>query len=377
MNTPRKKIKRTKSKPKIRLKVEEEVLASDLGGSKTKGILVRGDRIITSLHQVPTHAYKGPRMVSETVVSGYEAVLSEAGSRFSNVARYAVAIAAPTQDGRILHDSNLGNGDWKNWNFLRTMNDTLYHRTSLDWKGRGHIFNDGASSTYGIAYKLGPQCFRDSFAAFSVGTGVGGSVMLDGHLVSICEPGNSKRHYNWRRFIFGKGHGSKEEIRLEDVVSLLAVQRLLPKLYNKGLLTDRHPIIKLTPREHNETNDNLWLRRAKMVLKHASDCVRRGRMDDICVIIMALQADCLGEFLGTIMDIHGPHTIAIGGGIIDPDDVYAIFIEWWMELLTEKTKRSIGIPYIRDRVKLVKSPIGNKASAFGAALLSQGLTLAA
>jgi predicted NBD/HSP70 family sugar kinase len=347
----------------MKTKQQQLILTVDVGATTSKFLLVRNGKIVGKLLEKETVAKKGPEYLASEIITGFNILMGKHKIHWEDVSGLGIALPAPVRDGVVQYESNLGNTDWNGADFRKIFLRAMSEETEGQWSGALSVTNDGRAGVRGVCEILGKKAKTGTVLYYAVGSGVGGAPMIDGVPVIGYEPGQTGIHYSIKSFLATPG--LLEEQRLEDVVSLLAIARILPIYFRAGYIPIQHQIMLRGRLDENE--DEIWLRRAKCVLGAASKYVTQSQFLDFTVKIMAMQADCFGRYIATQIYSFNPHTIVIGGGVVDPRFTSRKFRNWWMKLLRKAIEGNVTMPYLK-RFKLVVSPIGDAASAYGVAL---------
>lgn len=149
-------------------------LGIDVGGTNIKSGLVADDGTVLARSSVSTDAPKGPEHGVAQMVSAVDQSLKQAGKSLQDVA--AVGLATPgTMDipkGMLLDPPNLPG--WNNFPVRQAIQDQLKRPTILQ--------NDANAAAYG-EYWAGSASKSDSLVFFTLGTGLGGGVIVDDTIV--------------------------------------------------------------------------------------------------------------------------------------------------------------------------------------------------
>jgi len=154
--------------------VSEVILGVDLGGTNVKTALVSRDREVLGKDTRPTQAEGGPEAVMAVMVEGIDAVLDAAGLSRSNVLAAGFGAPGPMnwQTGVIFSPPNLPG--WRNVPLAEEMRKRLGFPCFVD--------NDANVACYG-EYWLGAGQGVESMCLLTLGTGVGGGIVVLGQLL--------------------------------------------------------------------------------------------------------------------------------------------------------------------------------------------------
>lgn len=152
----------------------EVIVGVDLGGTNLKIAVVTRDRELLHKDSVPTDAEKGPDDVLSLIEQTVRDALSAAGHSLESTLAVGVGIPGPMnwQTGMVFSPPNLPG--WKNVPVGETLG-----------KGLGvpcYIDNDANVACYG-EFWMGAGRGTESMAVLTLGTGVGGGVVVFGQLL--------------------------------------------------------------------------------------------------------------------------------------------------------------------------------------------------
>jgi glucokinase len=155
------------------------IIGVDLGGTNTVvGVLPvdGGNGHMVALESRPTEAAKGAKFVVDRIVhmvnGAIEAVLSEHGGSRDDFAGIGIGSPGPLNraTGTIINTPNLG---WRNFPLRDLIANAVGLPAALD--------NDANCATYG-EWWLGAGKNVDNLVGFTLGTGIGGGIVLNGEI---------------------------------------------------------------------------------------------------------------------------------------------------------------------------------------------------
>ncbi|MBI3097950.1 MAG: ROK family protein [Planctomycetes bacterium] len=148
-------------------------LGLDLGGTAVKAGVVDDRGRVRGRSEVPTLASGGPRMVLDQMLGGAQEAVEAAGIRIGDCAGVGVGCPGPLDAARgIVHFAPNLPG-WKGVPLARWISRETGLRTILE--------NDANCAAWGEAW-IGAGRRARSFVLYTLGTGVGGGIVLDGRL---------------------------------------------------------------------------------------------------------------------------------------------------------------------------------------------------
>ena len=131
---------------------------------------------VRALHSQPTYAQRGPKFVVgrivEMVDSSIKQVLEEEGATRAAIVGVGIGSPGPLdrETGVVINTPNLG---WRNFPLRDLVGNALHLPATLD--------NDANCATYG-EWWLGAGRDVDTLVGFTLGTGIGGGIVLNGEI---------------------------------------------------------------------------------------------------------------------------------------------------------------------------------------------------
>ena len=343
-------------------------VGADIGGNKILVVLMEDGRILNEFQEFPTRGKLGPAIVLKDVFRAVRKSLKQYGLEWRGVEGFGITVPAPCHNGVVLDQANLKNPEWCGFDMSTAALNLARSVCGVAFDGPVVLLNDAAAALKGSAKLLGKKCLEGSVFGLFVGTGIGGSLMVNGALIDAqgggTEPGHCEIAFDVSTR-FGLTGGIEVRQR-EHFASLGGIQRLVPNLIASGGIAEGHSI--LLPRRKREQESDHLNRCCKAVLSAASLAVAERRMDDVAVEIMRVQAEVLGQFIATQVMIQRPHTIVIGGGVTEKNKTSPEFRRWFLRTLLKAIRSKITLKAHQTGFRVVIPPIGDQAAAFGAAL---------
>lgn len=306
----------------------------DIGGTNIAAGIVDDSLAITHRITEPFQWETHPGALAETIARMARFLLKNAGAPASP---FSIGIAVPgsldAKAERVLHAYNLGLHDVP----LRAQVQAHFPKAPV------FLVNDADAAAlaelYGGAF-VGASCA----VLFTLGTGVGGGIILGGKL--------------WRG---GMGHGVELGHTMLDYSGALCSCGL------RGCVETRCAATALI-RDARETlaqgERGLLFERtagdaAKVDAKLVIDCARAG--DPSASAVFARFVDALGSAVVSVIHLLDPAVIAIGGGVsLAGDFLFAPLVE----NVREKC-------FYDDFARIVPARFGNDAGILGAAMLGR------
>lgn len=288
-------------------------LGLDLGGTNIKIVVLakNGDESeIVSKDSVETGAADGPDAVTDNIIDAGRVAMATADI---DTLGLGVPGHFDRDTGRVLLFPNLP-GDWRGFPMRRRIEDALGLPTRMINDARAFTLAEGT---------LGAGRGCSTVACITLGTGVGGGLMIDGRL---------------HRGAFG-------------VAGELGHQTVLPDgplcgCGNRGCV---EALVRADVLASNAGQST-----ASAVFERA----RAG--DNRCIAAVAQMAEFLGIGLANVVTLFGPDRIVVGGGIAEAGDLVLGPIEAAVK------RRVTLVP--TDAIDIVPAAFGRFAGAVGAAL---------
>lgn len=288
-------------------------LGLDLGGTNIKkAVLSKGDDgfTIVSTGSVDTEAADGPEGVTANLIE-----VGRAAGVGSSIKTVGLGVPGHFDEktGRVLLFPNLP-GDWRGFPLRDRIEEALGLET---W-----MINDARAFTLAEGM-LGAGKGCKTVACITLGTGVGGGLMIDGKL---------------HRGAYG-------------VAGEIGHQTVLPDgpqcgCGNRGCV------------EALVRADVLASNAGRPTASAVFDGARDG--DDRCIAAVSQMADFLGIALANVVTMFGPDRIVVGGGIAEAGDLV-------LAPITEAVKRRVTL-VPTERIEIVPATFGRFSGAVGAAL---------
>jgi glucokinase len=310
----------------------EYYLGIDLGGTDTKlGILDEQGRIIRSA-KTPTHAEKGPEgVLADLAASGKDLIASSGHS----VKAVGMGCPGPLSSklGVVFETPNLPG--WVDVPAQKMLEDHMQLPVALN--------NDANAAAYG-EWWVGAGREVDTLILFTLGTGVGGGLVLDDELYGGPDDTAGELGHMIINFD-GPVCGCGNRGCIEAYASATALRRDVKQALAEGVKTS----IRIPEGAEEEFG-------ARAVY----DAAMEG--DAFAIEQFRKMGYYLGIAAATVINIFNPEMIAYGGGVSNAGDF--IFKP------LEETARANCFKTPGDRVRIVRATLGNDAGIIGAAGLA-------
>lgn len=301
----------------------------DVGGTTVKLGLFDGEGSLLDKWEIPTVTEDNGAAILPDVAKSISAKLEEKGIPEADVAGIGIGIPGPVDRNGLLvgRAVNLG------WDSLDIPKE-LQAYINVPVKAA----NDANVAAFGELWQGGGKGY-ENMVAVTLGTGVGGGIIVDGRLLAGAT---------------GAG-GEIGHLHLQDGESDTC------NCKNRGCLeqyASATGIVRLAKRRLEEDEKPSVLREGEISAKTVFDAVKAG--DAVAIEIAERFGDYLGKGLAIVSAVVNPEVFVIGGGVSKAGDILLKFIEpHFMEY---------AFPQCRG-AKFVLAKLGNDAGIYGAAAL--------
>ena len=303
------------------------VFGIDIGGTTVKCGLFTADGDLLDKWEIPTDRSNGGENVEPDIAKAVNAKMEEKGIAKADVVGLGMGIPGPVlADGTVLQCPNLG---WGRFNAA----DKMAELTGLTVKAG----NDANVAALGEMWKGGGRGYAN-MVMVTLGTGVGGGLILNGKIVSgvngaAAEIGHMIVNDHEEDQCGCGGHG-----HLEQYASATGIVRMAKKALAAG-----------------KTDTSL----AKIENLTAKDIFDEAKKGDAVALEMV---DDLGKYLAQalahVSAVVDPDAYVIGGGVSRAGQIL-------IDAINKHYNKDIMKP-LRDK-KMVLAQLGNDAGIYGAA----------
>ena len=310
------------------------VLAIDLGGTKIAAALISADnRVMDRAHSL-TLASEGLQAVTSRIFTTIDRLLSQGTTDRAQLDSIAIAAAGAidTNKGWITLSPNLPG--WLNI----PLRDIVRKRYGVDT----YLINDASAAALG-EHRLGAGRDKNNLVYITVGTGIGGGIIVDGELYSgtsggAGEIGHMTIDANGPECNCGNT-GCLEVLASGTAIANEAKRRI--KQGEKSLLSD-------------------------MVLEgitaeKVANAAHGG--DQLALDVISRAATYLGVGMVNLVNIFNPEMIIVGGGLSKMG-----------ELLLRPARQVVrkrAFPLCAGAVRIVVTKLGDDAGVLGAAIFAR------
>ncbi len=304
----------------------------DIGGTHIKAALVEGDGMILKRSKIPTLATEGSVSVVGRLIEAITAVSEpERGSAIG----LAVPGAIDMGREKIFLLPNIP-GDWENIPVVDTLRERFHVPVFL--------INDVRAAAYGES-RLGVGRGAKSMVFVSLGTGIGGGIVLDGKPFFGAEDSAGEIGHQVID-VDGEPCGCGNWGCVESLASGPAIASMAIKAIKQGQPTVITEIV----------NGDLNVVNPEVVAKAAD------QGDPLARRILEKAGFYIGTAIGNVITILNPNLVVLGGSVSESGPCLLDSIE---KTVTRRVKMVRGG---RGEVRIVKSHLGDDAGILGSAL---------
>ncbi len=302
----------------------KKIVGIDVGGTSIKSALVNSAGDILKRADVPTQACEEKSVVLQNIKTAFEKV--------QDADVVGVGLGAPgcvnPKTGIVSAVDNIP--CLNNLCLIDFLENTNYAQLPVV------IDNDANNAAKG-EYFFGPGRDKKNFMGITLGTGVGGGLILDGNFYTGCN--NYAGEIGHMTYIpDGMACNCGKRGCLEAYASAIAMIRSAKSMMKRNLNTR----LKELP---VDTID----------VKKISDLAREG--DDLCRSILFDAGKALGTVLGTAINLLNLEYIIVGGGIASAGELLFSPVQLYA------SRHSLPLAY--ERCTIVASKLGNDAGLLG------------
>lgn len=303
----------------------KQAIGIDFGGTTVKVGVVQGPQVLDKAPPIATPEYTSAAALIDDIARTVRALQAN----FPEIAAVGAGMPGfvdfPT--GRVHNLTNVEG--WKNILLKKELEDRLQLPATID--------NDANAMAY-AEWKVGAGKGMNHLVALTLGTGVGGGLVIDGKLARGAnsvgsELGHVSINYKGRTGPYGNHGGLEEYIGNNEIVA--RARELYREAGHRLSLDDCSP-------------------------KTLAESAEKG--DPIALLVWDGIAEKLACALTSTVFLLNPEAIIIGGGVSKAGDL--LFVP-----LKEKLFSQIGEPF-REHLQLLPAHFGNEAGMLGAAHLA-------
>jgi len=313
--------------------VSELIIGVDLGGTNVKTAAVSRDKKVLGKDSRPTRADEGPGAVMTCMAESVDTVLAQVGVKRSDVLAAGIGAPGPMnwQTGVVYSPPNLPG--WKNVPLADEMRKRLGFPVYVD--------NDANVACYG-EYWLGAGQGAENMCLLTLGTGVGGGIVVFGQLLRGID-GTAAEIGHLKVMRGGRTCGCGATGCLEAYGSVTGMVRTAVE----GIESGRKTVLTEWSR------GDLKAITGKMI----SDGIDHG--DEFCKWVMNETGVWLGIGISSLINLLNPEKIVLCGGMIAAGDVLFDPIR--------KTARELTFEVPGNRAQIIEAGLGADSGVIGSA----------
>ncbi len=305
----------------------------DLGGTTIKVGICDSQGVLIHKYEAPTETEKGPEHVMDNIAKYIQYVVEDSTYTWDQVAGIGAGIAGflDFKAGIVKLSANLKG--WVNISVKEGLESRLGKKVTID--------NDANVAALGEAWS-GAGAGLAHVVCFTVGTGVGGGIIVDGKIVQgYAGMGGELGHIAVVPDLEAIRCGCGQMGCLETVSSATGIIRMANDAVERGDRTQLSMVEKMTA-------------------KDVFDAAKDG--DEAALRIINRAAFYLGKSMAAIAVIVNPERFIIGGGVSRAGELL-------LEPIRENFKKFTP-EAAYEGVEIVAATLGNDAGIIGAAGLN-------
>lgn len=301
----------------------------DVGGTTVKLGLFDERGILTDKWEIPTNTEDQGAAILPDVAKSILDKMEEKSLKEEDVAGIGIGVPGPVDNKGFLVGGAVNLG-WGAFDIPKALQ--AYIKVPVK------AANDANVAAFGELWQGGGKGY-ENMVAVTLGTGVGGGIIVDGRLLAGAT---------------GAG-GEIGHLHLQDGESESC------NCKNKGCLeqyASATGIVRLAKRRLAEDEKSSTLREGEITAKAVFDAVKAG--DGVAIEIAERFGEYLGKGLAIVAAVVNPEVFVIGGGVSKAGEILLTFVE--------PNFKKYAFPQCRG-AKFVLARLGNDAGIYGAAAL--------
>ena len=310
----------------------------DLGGTAVKAIVSQGDGGILAQDSVPTQSHEGPDRVLDRITALVNDLCADAGGKSCDLAGVGMGVPGlvDIESGTTKFLPNMPT-QWRDISVGKILSDRLHCPVRL--------MNDARTATLG-ELRFGHGCDQKqvTMVFFSLGTGVGGGVVIDGRL-RLGPIGAAGEIGHQTLLPNGPQCGCGNRGCLETLASGPALSAEGIRLMQSGMAPNLHELV---------AGDTSKVTTQTMAIAAESD----KKVHDAILIA----AEFVGIAAANIVSALHPDMIVLGGGVAQLGSLLT-------DTVSDVIGQRVGM-FPTDNVQVLTSRLGKQAGVMGAVALA-------
>lgn len=304
------------------------IFGVDVGGTTVKMGFFDNEGTVLDKWEIPTRTENGGENILPDIAESVKAKLAQKQVANEDVIGIGIGVPGPVDGKGIVHKAvNLG---WGEFNAAEKLSSLCGFPAMAG--------NDANVAALGEMWKGGGVGFS-SIVAVTLGTGIGGGVIVDGKLLTGAT---------------GAG-GEIGHVHVQDGEEDVCGCGLHGCMEQYGSATG---IVRLAKRTLASTDKDSVLRGKEVSAKDVFDAVKAG--DEVAIMIADQFGELLGKGLAIIASVLNPEAFVIGGGVSKAGDVL-------FDYIVPAFKKYVF--HASRETKFVLATLGNDAGIYGSAKL--------
>ena len=307
----------------------------DVGGTNLKAGLVNEEGTIVAVERTPLDI-RGPEPFAETLAQLAAAVMERGGVEVKEVAYVGMGIPGAVKGGDILYTANIP---------MKNVPLEALFRKHLDLPVL--LGNDADCAAVG-EWSCGAGRGTKHFVVITLGTGVGGGMILNGKLYSGCGAGGEVGHI----------------VIKQDGVPCNCGRRGCWEAYASatGLIRETKEAMEQHPESalHAVAAAN-----GGVEGRTAFQAAEQG--DETALAVCRAYAEYLAAGLTNLVNILHPEAVALGGGVAAAPE------HLLLEPVREIVARECYARHVDQVPRIIRAELGNDAGIIGAAMLGRAI----
>ena len=299
----------------------------DIGGTTVKMGLFDRDGCVLDKWEIPTVKDNDGAAILPDVAESILAKMKEKGITLDDIAGIGVGAPGAVDDKGTLVGGAVNLG-WGVFNIPKMLNAYL----DVPVKAT----NDANAAAFGEMWQGGGKGY-DNMVAVTLGTGVGGGIIVDGRIVAGATGAGGEIGHIHIEDEETEACGCKNKGCLEQYASATGIVRLA----KRRLAKDDKPSV---------------LREGSVTAKSVFDAVKAG--DGVAIEIAEQFGEYLGKGLAAVAAVVNPEIFVIGGGVSKAGEVILSYVEPVFQRYAFSACRG---------AKFSLATLGNDAGIYGAA----------
>ena len=307
----------------------------DVGGTNLKAGLVNEEGTIVAVERTPLD-FQGPEPFAETLAQLAAAVMERGGVEVKDVAYVGMGIPGAVKGGEILYTANIP---------MKNVPLEALFRKHLDLPVL--LGNDADCAAVG-EWSCGAGRGTKHFVVITLGTGVGGGMILNGKLYSGCGAGGEVGHI----------------VIKQDGVPCNCGRRGCWEAYASatGLIRETKEAMEQHPESalHAVAAAN-----GGVEGRTAFQAAEQG--DETALAVCRAYAEYRAAGLTNLVNILHPEAVALGGGVAAAPE------HLLLEPVREIVARECYARHVDQVPRIIRAELGNDAGIIGAAMLGRAI----